>query len=110
MYSQPPFNVMMPQQQQQQQQQSPSNASTAPGRPTESISPELGKSQWRSSCTVKLIRTLLASMFKRDKDGQLLWFAGPPAHVTPTSQPVHSVAYLEWKRKQQQQQQQQRKD
>ncbi|CDH54625.1 predicted protein [Lichtheimia corymbifera JMRC:FSU:9682] len=86
MYSQPPFNVMM-QQQQQQQQPSPSNSSTATGRPTESISPEL------------------ASMFKRDKDGQLLWFAGPPAHVTPTTQPVHSVAYLEWKRKQQQQRQ-----
>ena len=53
---------------------------------------------------VKLIG-VLASMFKRDKDGQLLWFSGPPAHVTPTTQPVHSVAYLEWKRKQQQQQQ-----
>ncbi|KAI9313736.1 hypothetical protein BX666DRAFT_2029915 [Dichotomocladium elegans] len=62
-------------------------------------------------------QSLTASAYKRDKDGQLLWFAAPPVHVTPLPQPVHSVEYLEWKKRQkekehqhqQQQKQQQQK-
>ncbi|KAI9246476.1 hypothetical protein BDA99DRAFT_565506 [Phascolomyces articulosus] len=38
----------------------------------------------------------IASAYKRQKDGQLLWFAAPPTHVMPLSQPTHSVAYLNW--------------
>ncbi|KAI7858730.1 hypothetical protein BDC45DRAFT_564852 [Circinella umbellata] len=38
----------------------------------------------------------IASAYKRQKDGQLLWFAAPPTHVMPLSQPAHSVAYLNW--------------
>ncbi|KAL0137191.1 hypothetical protein V8B55DRAFT_1451707 [Mucor lusitanicus] len=42
--------------------------------------------------------------YKRQSDGPILWFAGPPLNVIPDSAPLHSVSYLDWKKKQQQQQ------
>ncbi|CAO0802110.1 unnamed protein product [Mucor circinelloides] len=41
--------------------------------------------------------------YKRQSDGPILWFAGPPLNVIPDSKPLHSVSYLDWKKKQQQQ-------
>lgn len=46
-----------------------------------------------------------ASAYKRDD--KLVWYAAPPVHVTQPDAPVHSVAYLNWKKEQQQNQQQQ---
>ncbi|KAI9488465.1 hypothetical protein BDB00DRAFT_877430 [Zychaea mexicana] len=34
---------------------------------------------------------------QQEEEQQLLWFAAPPVHVTPLSQPTHSVAYLNCK-------------
>ncbi|KAI9356620.1 hypothetical protein BD770DRAFT_389726, partial [Pilaira anomala] len=35
--------------------------------------------------------------FKRQNDGPILWFAGPPLNVVPEKEPVHSLRYLHWK-------------
>jgi hypothetical protein len=39
----------------------------------------------------------LASAYKRQDDGPILWFAGPPLNITE-SKPIHSTAYLKWRR------------
>lgn len=49
----------------------------------------------------------IESSFKRQPNGPILWFAGPPLNVIRETGPVHSLAYSDWKRRQQQQKQQQ---
>lgn len=39
--------------------------------------------------------------YKRQPDGPILWFAGPPNNVIPDNKPVHSVSYLNWKKNKQ---------
>ncbi|CAO3640329.1 unnamed protein product [Mucor hiemalis] len=51
----------------------------------------------------------IESSFKRQPNGPILWFAGPPLNVIRETGPVHSLAYLDWKQQQQQQQQQNNK-
>ncbi|KAG2213093.1 hypothetical protein INT47_011242 [Mucor saturninus] len=43
----------------------------------------------------------IEASFKRQKDGPVLWFAGPPLNVESTKAPIHSVSYLHWKQQQQ---------
>lgn len=52
----------------------------------------------------KLTLACIDVSYKRQSDGPILWFAGPPLNVIPDSAPLHSVSYLDWKKKQQQQQ------
>ncbi|KAI7898488.1 uncharacterized protein BX663DRAFT_524932, partial [Cokeromyces recurvatus] len=42
----------------------------------------------------------LDASFKRQAEGPVLWFAGPPLNVIPQTKPTHSMEYLEWKKKQ----------
>ncbi|KAI8641446.1 hypothetical protein BD408DRAFT_418053 [Parasitella parasitica] len=37
-------------------------------------------------------------LYKRQPDGPILWFAGPPLNVIPDSKALHSVSYLYWKK------------
>ncbi|CEI86599.1 hypothetical protein RMCBS344292_01034 [Rhizopus microsporus] len=38
------------------------------------------------------------SSYKRQSDGPVLWFSGPPVNVTMKDRPMHSLSYLEWKK------------
>lgn len=42
----------------------------------------------------------LEASFKRQADGPVLWFAGPPLNVVAGKEPIHSLSYLDWKQQQ----------
>lgn len=35
--------------------------------------------------------------YRRQKDGPILWFSGPPVDIKKDNAVMHSLSYLEWK-------------
>lgn len=40
---------------------------------------------------------VIDSNYKREPDGPILWFSGPPIDIIQDTKAVHSLSYLEWK-------------
>ncbi|CEP14553.1 hypothetical protein [Parasitella parasitica] len=51
------------------------------------------------------INVVIDALYKRQSDGPILWFAGPPLNVIPDNKALHSMSYLDWKKNQQKHQQ-----
>ncbi|KAI8380072.1 hypothetical protein BD560DRAFT_388364 [Blakeslea trispora] len=66
------------------------NTTSLPHHPTHHI-PDQAKSPLIEE------KKLLDAQLKRQPDGPVLWFAGPPLNKMPVEKPVHSLGYLAWK-------------